>query len=112
MKGELAENPSVTFLFKEEQVDGDCPLGKGVRLAFKRTAAQAKSGRTEGEIDIHGVAGIYELEDSGGSKVYTRIGGGVDAKIAQHFSGCGWVVKMDGWWARRLRSTCEDDTKA
>ena len=67
----LTGNPSVTFFYKDFAVDAECPLGKGARVAFTRTPAQALSGRSDAEIDALGVAGIYEEGLEGGSKVCT-----------------------------------------
>ena len=41
-------------------MDAACPLGMGVRVAFKRDPAQSKSGLTDKQVDVYGVVGIYE----------------------------------------------------
>ena len=51
------------------QVSAECPLGKGVHLAFKRDTAQTVSELSDAEIDVHGVVGIYDEGLGGGSKV-------------------------------------------
>jgi hypothetical protein len=121
LKGELVASPTVTFYFKDQEVDANCPLGKGVHLAFKRDTAQTLSGLTDAEIDVHGVVGIYDESLGGDSKVYTRVDG--TDRIVQHVSGCGWVVEKEACTGiapgslcptpvRRLQSKCEDDAAA
>jgi hypothetical protein len=122
LNGELVSSPTVTFYFKDQEVDAECPLGKGVHVAFKRDTAQTQSGKTDAEIDAYGVVGIYgESTDASVSKVYTRVDG--SDRIVQHVSGCGWVVEKAACtyvtpgslcWSRvrSLQSTCEDDAAA